>query len=47
MHEISTIMADTQVDEIGKFSTTHRLGGLPLLDDKNQVIKIGIWSDFP
>lgn len=36
--EVITITADTTVDEIARLLTEHRIGGLPVIDDKNQVI---------
>jgi CBS domain-containing protein len=38
IREIITIMADTPVDEIAILLTEHHSGGLPAVDDKNQVI---------
>jgi CBS-domain-containing membrane protein len=46
MREMSRIMADTQVDEIEKLLATHRLGGLPVVDDKNQLINIAMGAIF-
>ena len=39
-------MADTQVGNIIRLLTEHRIGGLPIVADKNQVIGIVGSSDL-
>ena len=40
IREMITIVAVTPVDDIARWLTEHRFGGLPVVDDKNQVIGI-------
>lgn len=44
--EVITIAADTTVDEIARLLREHRIGGLPVIDDKHQVIGIVSESDL-
>lgn len=44
--EVITVTADTTVEEIARLLTEHRIGGLPVVDDKNQVLGIVTESDL-
>ena len=44
--DVVTIAPDTTVDEIARLLTEHRIGGLPVVDEKHRVLGIVTESDL-